>query len=668
MRAALTPSNCSVDTGEESMDRRLVFVAAALAAIVAFTPLLTYGAPAYQAKYFGKMEIVVTSVQETEINFAASDIVDLLSAAEPPGFHLKEFRVVFEEGMPEGVAPVLYDKKIMENGAVKALISYGGEIKIAPSTFNGTVKAKLISVFVKEEWVELAGSIPVDLSALAGSGLENVTVRFTIDNYAPFAVKALKTPEGDNLLSPEAQEKIGAEAVKFDPKHIEFDASKIGFGKYTIELWEGEEYSMPNAFIVAEDNYMNITLQAGAEKTIIIRKKAGWKPLGAIVVLYSVNPGKLSAKVSVEGSMVDLAYWKGEEFEVAGASLMMPPLGMSYWIKAYIVYGDTVKIKNAEAHEVHGIIVPVNIKQVGTWTEKGLIVKVDRKMLNDALNAYIVVQLPSTATIKSLILPDGSTLSDVADADVNIMGAERKIVLASHEALIQVKGHGSEAEGDYLFEIEWKPIKVKLVDANGNPIAGATVKAEGPVTASAVTDASGIASLKVYAPGVYSIEASFKGAKIAELAIGTLREEAIEVGCEVYNLEVEVTTKLGAPIEGAVVTIANSGGFTASAETGADGKAVFAQVPAGEYSIMAEYKGFKAEGKVKVEGNTAATVAMDIVLELPLIGPVSVTALAATGTAGAATALAVIGKRRSRKEKGEVDEEELDEELYEDDF
>lgn len=648
------------------MDRRLVIIAAALAAIVAFTPLITYGAPTPHVKYYGKVEIIVTSTQETEINFASSDIIDLLSAAEPPGFHLKEFKVIFENGMPEGVAPVLYDKKIVENGAVRALISYSGEIKIAPSTFNGTVKAKLISVFVKDQWAELSHSVPIDLSALAGSGLENVTVKFTVDNYAPFAVKALKTPDGDNLLSPEAQEKVGADAVKFDPKHVEFDASKIGFGKYTVELAEGEEYSMPSAFIVAEENYMNITLQAGAQKTIIIRKKAGWRPLGAIVVLYSVTPGKLSAKVSVEGNMVDLAYWKGEEFEVAGASLMMPPLGMSYWIKAYIVYGDTVKIINSESHEIHGIIVPVNIKQIGTWTEKGLIAKVDRKLLKDTLNAYIVVQLPSTATIKSLILPDGTTISDIADADVNIMGAQRKIVIASHEALIQVKGQGSEAAGDYLFEIEWKPIIVKLKDSNGNPVAGATVKAEGSVTASAVTDAAGVAKLKVYAPGVYSVEASFKGAKIADLAIGTLKDEPIEISCKVYNLEVEVTTKLNAPVDGAVVTITNSGGFTASAETGADGKAVFAQVPAGEYHIVAEYKGFKTENKVKVAGNTAAKITMDVIFELPVIGPVSVTALAATGTAGAATALAVIGKRRSKKEKGEVDEEELDKELYDD--
>ncbi len=648
------------------MDRRLVIIAAALAAIVAFTPLITYGAPTSHVKYYGKVEIIVTSSQETEINFASSDIIDLLSAAEPPGFHLKEFKVIFENGMPEGVAPVLYDKKIVENGAVRALISYSGEIKIAPSTFNGTVKAKLISVFVKDQWAELSHSVPIDLSALAGSGLENVTVKFTVDNYAPFAVKALKTPDGDNLLSSEAQEKVGADVVKFDPKHVEFDASKIGFGKYTVELAEGEEYSMPSAFIVAEENYMNITLQAGAQKTIIIRKKAGWRPLGAIVVLYSVTPGKLSAKVSVEGNMVDLAYWKGEEFEVAGASLMMPPLGMSYWIKAYIIYGDTVKIINSESHEIHGIIVPVNIKQIGTWTEKGLIAKVDRKLLKDTLNAYIVVQLPSTATIKSLILPDGTTISDIADADVNIMGAQRKIVIASHEALIQVKGQGSEAAGDYLFEIEWKPIIVKLKDSNGNPVAGATVKAEGPVTASAVTDAAGVAKLKVHAPGVYSIEASFKGAKIADLAIGTLKDEPIEISCKVYNLEVEVTTKLNAPVDGAVVTITNSGGFTASAETGADGKAVFAQVPAGEYHIVAEYKGFKTENKVKVTGNTAAKITMDVIFELPVIGPVSVTALAATGTAGAATALAVIGKRRSKKEKGEVNEEELDKELYDD--
>ncbi len=650
------------------MDGKIAVLAIALLVIAALAPIVALAEPSKTAQYFGKVEIIVSTVQETEINFASSDIIDLLSAAEPPGFHLKEFKVVFEDGMPQGVAPVLFDKKEVENGVIKALISHSGEIKIAPSTFNGTVKAKLISVFVKSKWVALAENVPIDLSSLSGSGLENVTVKFSIDNYAPYAVKALITPDGKNLLSAEAQEEAGAEAIKFDPKHVEFDASAIGFGKYTLQLSAGEEYVLPSAFIVSEDRFENATIPAGATKTVFIKKKAGWKPLGAIVILYSVNPGKLSARVSVEGAMVDLAYWKGEEFEVGGASLMIPPLGMSYWIKAYIVYGDTIKIRNAEPHEIHSIIVPVNIKEIGTWTSKGLMAKVDKKTLKDSVNAYIVVQLPQAATIKSIVLPDGSTISDVADAETNLMGFQRKIVMAAHEALIQVKGGGAEATGDYLFEIEWQPITVKLTDANGNPVVGATVTAEGPVKASAVTGADGTAKLEVYAPGIYHVTATFKGATVADFALGTLRDEPINIQCNVYDLTVTVTTKLGAPIEGAIVTISNEGGFTASAETGADGKAVFAQVPQGTYTVKAEYKGHKKTVKVEVNGNTNANVETDIIADLPWIGPVGVVELAATATAGVATALAVAGVKHGRKEKGEVDEKELEKEIYEEDF
>ncbi len=651
------------------MEKKVLIIAAVFAALILVAPL-TVAAPIPDAKYYGKVEVMVTTVESTEINFGSSELVDVLSSAEPPGFHLKEFKIVFEEGLPEGVTPVLYDQKIVSNGVVKALISRKGEIKLAPSTFNGTVKAKLISVFVKESWVELSSKVKIDLSQLAGSGLDNVTVRFTIDNYAPYAVRGLISPDGDDMLKMHAQESAGADAIKFDPKHVEFAVSSTGFGVYTVELAEGEEYSLPNAFIVAEGQYMNLTVLPGATKTVIVKKKSGWRALGAIVVLYSVNPGKLSSRVAVEGGLVDLAYSKGEEFEVEGASLMVPPLQMSYWIKAYLVYGDTIKITNNGVHEVNGIIVPINIKAAGTWTEKGLIVNVDKKTLRGSTNAYIVVQLPDAASINSIILPDGSTLKKIADGDLSLMGMARKVVISQHEALVQIKKGAEEADGQYIFEVEWKPITVKLTDADGNPISGAVVKAEGPVEASGVTDATGTARLKVYAPGVYHVTAVFKGAKVADATLGTLKGDAISVKCAVYSLQVTVTTKIGSPIEGAVVTISNKGGFTTSAETDSDGKVVFAQIPAGEYKVKAEYKGSNAEKSITVDSNAKVNVAMDIVLELPFIGPISVTELAAAGTAGVATALALAGRKHSKRDKGEIDKEEAEksEELYDDSF
>ncbi|RLE59278.1 MAG: hypothetical protein DRJ35_06130 [Thermoprotei archaeon] len=614
----------------------------------------------FNPKYFGKLEILVTVTENTEINFAGNDIVNLMSAAEPPGFQLKSFEVIFKEGMPSTIVPITYDSKSEDKGVVKALKSNSGEIKLATNGFNGTVKVKLVSVFVKNDWIELKeGDISVDTSAFADLGLENVTFRFSIDNYAPFAIKGLKSPDGEELLSLQAQEEIGAEVVRFDPKHVEVDVSALGFGKYTVEVVNGEEYIMPSAFLVSEEDFMNVTIPSKTVKTVVVRKKSGWKSLGAIVVLYTVTPGSLSHNVKVEGGMVDYAFWRGEEFEIKGASLMIPPLEMSYWIKAYLVYGDTIKIINNEAHEIHGIIVPISIKEVGTWTKKGLFVKIDKGDLKDSKNAFIVVQLPASAKITSIVMPNGDTIEDISEATKVWMGSFRKIVIGENEAMIQVKNGNVVEDGQYIFEIEWQPLRLKLVDKNGNPVAGAEITVEGPIKVNDVSDETGTAEVELYAPGAYRISVDYKGARVAEAFIGTLLDREITLECTVYDLEVKVTTLLGTPVPNAVVSISNEGGYTQTLESDAEGLVKFAQLPGGEYTIQVKYKRVSAEKKVTITESTKEDLALNMLLELPGIGPLTATEVAAIGTAGVVTALAVRGLRGG-KEDNEVEEDIFD--------
>lgn len=611
-------------------------------------------------KYFGKLEILVTTVENTEINFASKDVIELLSAAEPPGFTLKTFRVEFLDGMPSEVVPISYESKSVDMGIVESLSSSKGVIKLASNNYNGTVKVRLITVFSKSRWIELkAGKTTIDLAEFSSLDLKNVTFRFSIDNYAPFAIVGLKSPDGRDLLSQVSQEDVNVDYVKFDPKHVEVNAAELGLGRYILEIAGGEEYVMPNAFIAAEEEFLNITIPAKSTKTLTVKRKSGWKTLGAIVVLYSVTPGPLSDNVKVEGRMIDLAYKRGEEFEISGASLMIPPLEMSYWIKAYLVFGESVRVTNNEGHEVHAIIVPVNIKETGTWTKKGLIVKVTKEDLRGIKNGFIVVQLPPNAKIRSIVLPNGDTIKGIERETRVWMGSFRRISIGENEAIIQVKGGNTVDEGQYLFEIEWEPLKIKLVDADGNPIAGADVIAEGPINVSATSDERGIAELRVYSPGAYKIFVNFKGSKVAETFIGTLVNDEATLRCNVYNLEVEVKSMLGSPVGNAAVTVSNKGGFKQTLITDSTGKATFAQLPGGNYEIDVKYKRIASSESYTVSKSGKKSVSLDMIFDLPVIGPISGTEVAAVGTASVAT-LAFWGLRRGKKKKEYIELEDED--------
>lgn len=603
--------------------------------------------------FYARTDLLVTIEETYELDFGSKSVITLMSASPLPGFVLDKFVVVFEGGAPQGVQPLKYDKKSERMGVLESLLSYSGEVSLGSNGYNSTCRVRALTVMRRTTWHPLGSSIEVDTSEFAGTGLGNVLLRITLDNYAPYAIKQVLGPQGENLLDVRIQESLGAGVVKVDPKHTELVVSKIGFGKYTVKVEKSDAYVLPSAMLVIEEDFIEQTVPAKGSKTLTLRAKSGWKPLGWIVVAYSVAPGPLdNTYVQVEGDLVSFVTERKDETEVRGASLLIPPLLLHYWIRAYLVYGSTVKVVNPSKHDVQLLAIPVYFREAGVWTSKGVEIAVSQRDLVAAHTAFLVVQVPAIARIKSVTLPSGITVSGFGNYTASWDEGWRTIVVEEHEVAIQVKNGAKVEEGVYAVAIEWNPLRIKPVDTKNRAVVGAEVIIDGPFRASSVTGVDGVAIVSVYAPGVFRVAVNYKGSTVGEVLLGTLVEQEIVVPCSLYDLQVNVRTALGTPIPGAQVTVSGQTGYTQSLETDDGGRVLFTQLPAGTYSVRAEYKGVSAQQSVNLAADTELDVNLGILFELPLIGPVTITTAAAVGVASALVAGAAFtrGKRREEVE------------------
>ncbi|MEZ0345451.1 MAG: carboxypeptidase-like regulatory domain-containing protein [Infirmifilum sp.] len=602
--------------------------------------------------FFARVDYLLRTEENVELDFGSKSVITLSSYAAPPGFVLDSFTVVFDGNVPSQLVPIMYDKVSKNMDVLTSVTSYGGEISIGSNGYNGTVKARVITVFRKTVWVPLQENITIDTGEFKDTGLKLV-VRVTIDNYAPYAVKSVIDPSGNELTNVDNQAILPPGAFKVDPKHVEIEASSIGFGKYTISFAVGDEQKLPNSFLVVEDRYTEITIPAKTTKNFMLKSKAGWNTLGFIVVLYSVTPGPLSKNVKVQGGLVDLAFERAEQFEVRGASLLIPPLLMNYWIKAFLVYGSTATVVNGEGHDIQGIIIPVYYKEIGSWTPKGLIATISKKDVADAYAAYLVVQVPSIATITSITVPGGVKLEGVENYTSSWLGTWRSAVIERNEATVQVKNGDSIEEGDYIFAISWKPINIVFNDPKGNPVPGVQVSVTGPQNIGTVSGVDGKAVINVYTPGVYTVKATFKGVVVSAFTIGTLRDTDFNVECKVYKLTVNAKTAIGSPLGGASVTITN-GNYTQTLETDSTGTAVFTQLPSDTYTVTVQYKRISTSTKVTLDGDKSIDVNTGILFDLPFIGPVTTVEVAAVSAAAAVTS-ALFFRPRKEEDVAEIE-------------
>ena len=614
--------------------------------------------------FYARVDYLLTAEDTGELAVTAGSVKELYAPPEPPGYKLYYVEVFFEDGLPRNVVPVTYDSVIEERGEIKGLVSLSGDVAVTCKDGNATLKVKVKAVYLRREWVPITCS-SIKLTVKEPEvpfSKEDLTVKVTIENHAPYAIVGVKGPGGVDLTDSRKQESLSPDAIQVDPKHVVLSMRELPLGDYEILLSEGEDKMLPSAFIAAHEAFHNETVPPGASRTFSVRPRKGWKQLAYIVILYSLEPARNSRSTAVvEADIVDYAYSKDEIITVKGASFLIPPLNLRFWIKAYIAFGSSFRVINGMESPLSVMYVPVLIKEAGDWTPEGVFIDVAEDEIETFSTAYIVVQVPSHGRIVDVITPSGDSYGEYRSALKPWFSALRGVGVLEDEAYIQVKAGGTVEAGEYFFKIEWKPLTLVTVDSKERPIPKATITVAGPLSLTLVTDPEGSASAVLYEPGIYDIEVSFRGYKVATVKLGTIIEGKIVIRCEVYDLTVVTVNLAGRPLEGTEVSLMTTEGVTlVTKESDEKGIAALVQIPKGRYVVRAVYKRIEKMQEVEVDGDKVVEMKLDVLFEIPFLGiPVSSFEAAAVFVVTGATALVLKLLGRGR-EYGEEELEELE--------
>lgn len=158
-----------------------------------------------------------------------------------------------------------------------------------------------------------------------------------------------------------------------------------------------------------------------------------------------------------------------------------------------------------------------------------------------------------------------------------------------------------------------------VLDPSGNPAAGVSVTATGPVTSTATSAADGTYSLTDLAPGVYSLTFHLDGyvdpapVSVTVTAAGDTVTAATASLVAPSTISGVVSNADPAPVAGATVTI--DGPTYATTTTDANGAYSFTTLPAGTYNLTVSAAGYVDSPSIPVTiTNAGDTVTQDVTL------------------------------------------------------
>ncbi|MEM2298344.1 MAG: carboxypeptidase-like regulatory domain-containing protein [Thermofilaceae archaeon] len=579
--------------------------------------------------YYARVDYVLSTGYTTSILLENNQLVEISAPPPPPGYELAYIRAEFPNGMPKGIIPVKFDRSEVSDERVTALISSSGSIKIAASEGNLSSEVRVTVSYVKTTWIELKeGDITLRVEEPPPPFTKNeLVVRFTIENHAPFAVSDVKAPSGETLLNNEP----APDALKVDYKHVELNFKYLELGDYSVTVKRDESYVLPSAFIVVEPSFKEDVIAPASSKRFGIGQMRNWRGIGAVVIVYSIAPltGRGSGGVDVVGELVDFAYYRDEIVTIKAASYLIPNINLRVYIKAYIVYGSWFEVRNNMRSAVNIMYTTIFIREAGEWQANGVSITVRDSDIKDAMAAYLVVQVPSYGNIVGIRTPSGAELGSTQEGLLPWGNEYRDVRVFLNEAYIQVKAFNSIETGTYFFKLDWKPITFKLIDDGGEAVIGATVAISGPVNATAVSDDSGAVTLKLFRPGAYTVSVSFKGVPVATLYLGTIAGSTITVRCNVFRVSWLVVDTWDKPLAGAEIIVKNGDTPIARAVTGENGATPILQVPGGQFVIQVNYKRVSSTSVEQVSSSGVRKMRINVLFELPFFGGIPVTTLEA---------------------------------------
>jgi len=628
---------------------------------------MTYGEP--EITYYARVSVVLTREDVQNISLGSGEIKEFSPMPAPKGYKLMYLEVASDDTFPESIIPISFDKKIECTNGVRAVISTGRTIKLVNQAEDTTEFTVIIRhVYIKDYKLPIVDNkVEVTIESIPEPfTVENVEFKVATDNYLPIGIVHVIDPQGRDLLEPTTQASLPADAVNFDPHHVRVKLSEhLGTGTYTIEFETSNEYILPCSYLVLQKEFLNTTIPPRSTKSFSYGDSSA-KLIGYAVVLYGLAPsGKIRGDILIEGAPVDRVYDKNEDIKIEGVSYLVPPIEFRLWVRAFVVFGKEFTIINSMNHPVSMIYVPLAIREVGVWSEKGLTITITEEDVSDSEYAYLVVQMPSYGAIEDLITPGGASMSGYLDSRIMWGGQEaRSLSVKWDEMYIQVKSGSLIDVGVYRVKIAWKEFKLHIIDANGKPIAGANVVLN-ETTNIFTTDGEGMVTIRPWKPGIHMVKVIFRGTEVYSCYLSELSEDEVnEIACEVYMLAVSTVSVLGNPIPHATVEVIKSPGneVVYRCETGDQGSVVIDQLPKGNYDIRVAYKRLEAmEKNFALEKNEEIRIALGMLFELPFLGiPITTTEGALIGGVAAAAVALKLWRGRSKEEFEEATIEDVE--------
>lgn len=504
------------------------------------------------------------------------------------------------------------------------------------------VKVRITYIYVKTTYVPLAGETVVEVNVPDGKLAAGFSAmaKLTIEPYAPYVVKSVETPTG-----------APASVYRVEPKVVEMQA-----GRYKVYIAPGD--AMPAVMLVKSLSKQSTVVSPGGELVISGAEVAvpqGWKLLGYAIFAYTGDVtlvGKeASGDITIEGGLVDVLSDVRQNLILRSVSYLIPPVwNVNIRYKVALVYGEQFKVSTSFPTLVNLIYIPIVYKPAEVkWLPDRALVNVTDGDLSTGQWTAIVLQLPELARVASIRTPNNAMISNATDVNL-VWGSGVRAVSISpdgRQAYIVVQMGETREAGVYTFVIDWRPMKIAVVDTKGRPVGQLSAAAD----KFEATTTTGFVEVRVYKPEPFTLDIQYRGVNAARVVVNSLVANPQPITLGIYTVKVTVVGVLNQPIAGAAVAVA---GFPTAGETDQSGGVVFQDVLAGRYKLTIDVGG-------RVKSTEALEVSRDveIVVKTPvlaMLGGFPVTTFDALATVGGLSAAGLYFALARRREAFEVEQ------------
>ncbi|MCI4446789.1 MAG: carboxypeptidase regulatory-like domain-containing protein, partial [Pyrobaculum sp.] len=499
------------------------------------------------------------------------------------------------------------------------------------------VKVRVTYTYVKASYVPLNGDTTIEINVPDGKLAQgfNAMARITIEPYAPFVIKAVERPDG-----------TPATVYRVEPKVVEINTP----GKYKIAIAQGQP--LPAALLVKSLSKQTASVAPNGEFAVTgaeVGVPQGWRLLGYVVFAYTGDANlvgkEVTGDINIEGGLVDTVTDVSQNIIVRSVSYLIPPVwNFNIRYKIAIVYGEQFKVSTNLPSTVSVIYIPIVYKEAQVkWLPDRALVNVTDDEVADGQWTAIVMQLPELAKIVAMRTPGNAMISNATDVKLVWGGGVRVASISpdGRQAYVVVQMGDTKETGTYTFIIDWRPMRIPVVDTKGRPVSYLSAVADKFEAAAS----AGYVEVKVYKPEPFTVDISYKGVNAAQVVVNSLIANPQPVTLGIYQVKVVVVGALNQPIAEASVSV---DGFPASGKTDNAGVVKFPDVLAGTYKINVDVGGrVKVSDTLEVNGDTEKIIKTPIVA---MVGGVPITTLDALATAGGLSAAGLYFALTRRKE------------------